>query len=60
MSTVDILFSLDRSFRLGNYKDFLSTTAAQASYLQFCIMMPYINEVITITRYCVILLTFYN
>ena len=60
MSIIDIVFSLDRSFRLGNYKDFFCTAAAQASYLQFCIMMPYINEVITVTRDCVIFLTFYN
>ncbi|KAJ1376856.1 hypothetical protein SESBI_49498 [Sesbania bispinosa] len=34
-----------RSFRLGNYKDFFCTVADQASYLQYCIMEPYINEV---------------
>lgn len=42
-----------RSFRLGNYKDFLSTAAAQASYLQFCIMMPYINEVRALALACI-------
>lgn len=49
MSIVDILFSIGRSFRLGNYKDFFCTAAAQATYLQYCIMEPYINEVISIT-----------
>ena len=48
MSIIDIVFSLDRSFELGNYKDFFCTAAAQALYLQFCIMMPYINEVIAV------------
>jgi len=59
MSIIDIIFCRDRSFRLGNYKDFFCTAAAQASYLQFCIMMPYINQVISITREFVILVTFY-
>lgn len=57
MPIIDIIFSHDRSSQLGNYKDFFCTAAAQASYLQFCIMMPYINEVITITREFVILVT---
>ncbi|KAL5061936.1 hypothetical protein RYX36_023673 [Vicia faba] len=34
-----------RSFRMGNYMDFFRTVAAGASYLQYCIMEPYINEV---------------
>ncbi|CAN1121337.1 SAC3 family protein C [Linum perenne] len=34
-----------RSYRLGNYKHFLSSIAAEASYLQYCILEPYINEV---------------
>ncbi|KAG4959991.1 hypothetical protein AAZX31_U004000 [Glycine max] len=42
-----------RSFRLGNYKDFFCTAAAQASYLQFCIMMPYINEVRVLALSCI-------
>ncbi|KAG4977412.1 hypothetical protein JHK86_036886 [Glycine max] len=42
-----------RAFRLGNYKDFFCTAAAQASYLQFCIMMPYINEVRVLALSCI-------
>nr|KYP41627.1 80 kDa MCM3-associated protein [Cajanus cajan] len=42
-----------RSFRLGNYKDFFCTAAAQTSYLQFCIMMPYINEVRAMALSCI-------
>ncbi|KAH1217397.1 SAC3 family protein C [Glycine max] len=42
-----------RSFRFGNYKDFFCTAAAQASYLQFCIMMPYINEVRVLALSCI-------
>ncbi|KAK2354251.1 SAC3/GANP/Nin1/mts3/eIF-3 p25 family [Trifolium repens] len=37
--------SIVRSFRLGNYINFFRTVAADASYLQYCIMEPYINEV---------------
>ncbi|OIV99078.1 hypothetical protein TanjilG_32337 [Lupinus angustifolius] len=42
-----------RSFRLGNYKDFFCTAAAQASYLQYCIMEPYINEVRALALSCI-------
>ncbi|BAT89857.1 hypothetical protein LR48_Vigan08g069200 [Vigna angularis] len=42
-----------RSFQLGNYKDFFCTAAAQATYLQFCIMMPYINEVRALALSCI-------
>ncbi|KAK7343017.1 hypothetical protein VNO80_25978 [Phaseolus coccineus] len=42
-----------RSSQLGNYKDFFCTAAAQASYLQFCIMMPYINEVRVLALSCI-------
>ncbi|KAL2326242.1 hypothetical protein Fmac_025300 [Flemingia macrophylla] len=42
-----------RSFRLGNYKDFFCTAAAQASYLQFCVLMPYINEVRAMALSCI-------
>ncbi|KAK7256933.1 hypothetical protein RIF29_30541 [Crotalaria pallida] len=42
-----------RSFRLGNYKDFFCTTAAQASYLQYCIMEPYINDVRALALSCI-------
>jgi chitinase len=34
-----------RFFRMGNYKHFLLTTAAEASFLQYCILEPYISEV---------------
>ncbi|KAL6328033.1 hypothetical protein AAG906_033300 [Vitis piasezkii] len=34
-----------RLFRMGNYKRFLCTTATEASYLQYYIIEPYINEV---------------
>ncbi|XP_027908853.1 SAC3 family protein C isoform X2 [Vigna unguiculata] len=42
-----------RSSQLGNYKDFFCTAAAQATYLQFCIMMPYINEVRALALSCI-------
>lgn len=35
----------NRFFRMGNYKRFLLTTAAEASFLQYCIIEPYIIEV---------------
>nr|DAD43022.1 TPA_asm: hypothetical protein HUJ06_001252 [Nelumbo nucifera] len=35
-----------RFFRVGNYKCFFSTIASEASYLQFCLMEPFINEVV--------------
>ncbi|KAM6584431.1 hypothetical protein CsatB_011433 [Cannabis sativa] len=34
-----------RFFRIGNYKRFLIAIAAEASYLQYCIIEPYVNEV---------------
>lgn len=43
---------------MGNYIDFFHTVAAEASYLQYCIMEPYINEVITVTRDCIHFLIF--
>ncbi|KAL1346474.1 hypothetical protein HN51_020123 [Arachis hypogaea] len=42
-----------RSFRLGNYKEFFRTTASQASYLQYCVMEPYINEVRALAISCI-------
>ncbi|XP_042479963.1 SAC3 family protein C isoform X4 [Macadamia integrifolia] len=33
-----------RFFRLGNYKCFFATIATESSYLQYCLMEPYINE----------------
>ena len=38
-----------RYYRLGNYKRFISTTEEEASYLQYCIVEPYISEVISST-----------
>nr|GMD81160.1 SAC3 family protein C isoform X1 [Ipomoea batatas] len=34
-----------RYFRLGNYKRFIHTAESDASYLQYCIIEPYISEV---------------
>ncbi|CAL1377116.1 unnamed protein product [Linum trigynum] len=42
-----------RSFRLGNYKHFLSTIAAEASYLQYCILEPYVNQVRMFALSCI-------
>ncbi|WCJ39245.1 SAC3 family protein C [Euphorbia peplus] len=32
-------------FRIGNYKRFFDTIAAEASFLQYCIIEPHVNEV---------------
>ncbi|KAM1175932.1 SAC3 family protein C [Malus sylvestris] len=42
-----------RFFRMGNYKCFLSTIAAEASYLQYCILEPYINQVRALAVLCI-------
>ncbi|WKA01831.1 hypothetical protein VitviT2T_020088 [Vitis vinifera] len=42
-----------RLFRMGNYKHFLCTTATEASYLQYYIIEPYINEVRALALSCV-------
>ncbi|KAL6327154.1 hypothetical protein AAG906_015193 [Vitis piasezkii] len=42
-----------RLFRMGNYKRFLCTTATEASYLQYYIIEPYINEVRALALSCV-------
>ncbi|GMI72508.1 yeast Sac3 homolog C [Hibiscus trionum] len=34
-----------RLYRVGNYKRFLYTVSSEASYLQYCIIEPYVNEV---------------
>ncbi|KAL8555215.1 hypothetical protein ACS0TY_003139 [Phlomoides rotata] len=34
-----------RCYRQGNYKRFIYTTEAEASFLQYCIIEPYISEV---------------
>ncbi|KAM5551281.1 SAC3 family protein C [Rosa sericea] len=42
-----------RYFRMGNYKRFLSTVAAEASYLQYCIIEPYVDEVRVLAVSCI-------
>ncbi|RXI05125.1 hypothetical protein DVH24_006382 [Malus domestica] len=49
--TLTSLFDL--FFRMGNYKRFLSTIAAEASYLQYCILEPYINQVRALAVLCI-------
>ncbi|MBA0839814.1 hypothetical protein Goarm_005508 [Gossypium armourianum] len=34
-----------RFYRMGNYKRFLCTVSSEASYLQYCIIQPNVNEV---------------
>ncbi|XP_021296367.1 SAC3 family protein C isoform X3 [Herrania umbratica] len=34
-----------RFYRMGIYRSFLCTVSAEASYLQYCIIEPYVNEV---------------
>ncbi|XP_021639406.2 SAC3 family protein C isoform X2 [Hevea brasiliensis] len=45
--------SILRSFRMGNYKLFFCTIAAKASYLQYCIIESYINEVRALSLSCI-------
>ncbi|KAG8363745.1 hypothetical protein BUALT_Bualt19G0054200 [Buddleja alternifolia] len=42
-----------RYHRLGYYKNFIYTTEEEASYLQYCILEPYINEVRILALSCV-------
>ncbi|KAL1545021.1 SAC3 family protein C-like [Salvia divinorum] len=42
-----------RYYRLGNYKRFISTTEEEASYLQYCIVEPYISEVRKLAVSCI-------
>nr|XP_011468782.1 PREDICTED: SAC3 family protein 2 [Fragaria vesca subsp. vesca] len=42
-----------RYFRMGNYRRFLSTVAAEASYLQYCIIEPYVDEVRVLAVSCI-------
>ncbi|KAG6791177.1 hypothetical protein POTOM_000289 [Populus tomentosa] len=37
--------SVLRFYQMGNYMRFFSTISAEASYLQYCILEPYINKV---------------
>ncbi|XP_022765681.1 SAC3 family protein C isoform X2 [Durio zibethinus] len=34
-----------RFYRMGNYRSFLCTVSAEASYLQYCVIEPYVNEI---------------
>ncbi|KAM7262433.1 hypothetical protein ACFE04_000116 [Oxalis oulophora] len=40
-------------YRMGNYKNFFNTTAAEASLLQYYIIEPYINEVRALAVACI-------
>ncbi|XP_057789606.1 SAC3 family protein C isoform X2 [Salvia miltiorrhiza] len=42
-----------RYYRLGNYKRFICTTEEEASYLQYCIIEPYVNEVRMLALCCI-------
>ncbi|KAL0375606.1 UNVERIFIED_CONTAM: SAC3 family protein C [Sesamum calycinum] len=47
-----IMKSKEIYYRLGNYKRFISTTEEEASYLQYCIIEPYINEESDVESLC--------
>ncbi|KAI8546042.1 hypothetical protein RHMOL_Rhmol07G0085100 [Rhododendron molle] len=42
-----------RYYRFGNYKRFIHITATEASYLQYCMVEPYINEVRALAVSCI-------
>ncbi|KAL7126276.1 hypothetical protein ABFS83_14G175500 [Erythranthe nasuta] len=42
-----------RYYRMGNYKRFIHTTENEASFLQYCIIEPYINEVRILALSCI-------
>ncbi|XP_057976230.1 SAC3 family protein C isoform X2 [Malania oleifera] len=42
-----------RFYRMGNYKRFICTVAVSSSYLQYCIIEPYINEIRALALLCV-------
>lgn len=42
-----------RYFRTGNYSRFFSTIAAEASYLQYCALEPYIDKVRALAVLCI-------
>ncbi|XAR54500.1 hypothetical protein NMG60_11029650 [Bertholletia excelsa] len=42
-----------RYFRFGNYKQFIYTTATEASCLQYCVTEPYIDEARALALACV-------
>ncbi|KAK8592047.1 hypothetical protein V6N13_062635 [Hibiscus sabdariffa] len=41
-----------RLYRMGNYKRFLYTVSSEASYLQYCIIEPYVNEELDVESLC--------
>ncbi|KAF8093717.1 hypothetical protein N665_0379s0011 [Sinapis alba] len=45
--------SLLRSYRNGNYKSFLRTTATEATYMQYCISEPHIREMRSLAVECI-------
>ncbi|XP_038690546.1 SAC3 family protein C [Tripterygium wilfordii] len=42
-----------RYFRMGNYKLFICITATEASYLQYCVMEPFIDEIRAMAVSCI-------
>ncbi|XP_048616597.1 SAC3 family protein C isoform X2 [Brassica napus] len=42
-----------RSYRNGNYRSFLRTTASEATYLQYCISEPHIREMRSFAVECI-------
>ncbi|XP_048326218.2 SAC3 family protein C isoform X2 [Ziziphus jujuba] len=42
-----------RYFRMGNYRRFLTVTESEASYLQYCIIEPYVSEVRILALSCI-------
>ncbi|KAL7083788.1 hypothetical protein ACP275_14G184100 [Erythranthe tilingii] len=42
-----------RYYRMGNYKRFIHTMENEASFLQYCIIEPYINEVRILALSCI-------
>ncbi|KAL1212515.1 SAC3 family protein C [Cardamine amara subsp. amara] len=45
--------NLLRLYRMGNYKNFLSTTASEATHLQYCISEPHIREMRSFAVQCI-------
>ncbi|CAN8279275.1 unnamed protein product [Cochlearia groenlandica] len=45
--------TLLRSYRIGNYNNFLKTTASEATYLQYCISEPHIIEMRSFALQCI-------
>ncbi|VVB05652.1 unnamed protein product [Arabis nemorensis] len=45
--------NLLRSYRIGNYNNFLRTTASEATFLQYCISEPHIKEMRSFAVQCI-------